>query len=111
MLIFSANPCSLRYSTSILFEQGPTSLTTSAQLRAVDELSVQENTANRKGLANVTIELQIISKDINKFISDVDVASRNLTKTQEALAHFGQRYFNAPKRPCSQFPVPLFFCP
>ena len=80
----------------MISNEGPKSLTTFRQLRAVDELSVQENTASRKGLANVTIELQIISKDVNKLISDVDVASRNLTKTQEALAHLDQRYFNAP---------------
>lgn len=61
------------------------------QLRAVDELSVQES-ANRKGLADVTIELQIISKDVNKLISDVDVASRNLAKTQEALSHLDHSY-------------------
>ncbi|KAL9102141.1 MAG: hypothetical protein Q9163_002672 [Psora crenata] len=54
-----------------------------AQLRAVDELSAQE-TANRKGLADVTIELQIISKDVNKLVSDVDVASINLAKMKEA---------------------------
>ena len=53
----------------------------------MDELSTQE-TANRKGLADVTIELQIISKDVNKLISDVDVASRNLIKMQEAFARF-----------------------
>lgn len=60
-----------------------------AQLRAVDELSTQE-TANRKGLTDVTIELQIISKDVNKLISDVDVASRNLAKMQEALTSLDQ---------------------
>ena len=49
----------------------------------MDELSAQE-TANRKGLADVTIELQIISKDVNKLITDIDVASRILTKMQEA---------------------------
>lgn len=50
----------------------------------MDVLSAQK-TANRKGLADVTIELQIISKDVNKLISDIDVASRNLAKMQEAL--------------------------
>jgi ABC-type transporter Mla subunit MlaD len=59
-------------------------LTISLQLRAVDVLSAQE-IANRKGLAEVTIELQTISKDVNKLISDIDVASRNLAKMQEAL--------------------------
>ena len=59
------------------------------QLRAVDELSAQE-TANRKGLAHVTIELQIISKDVNKLVSDVDVASRNLARMQEALNRLDQ---------------------
>ena len=39
----------------------------------------------------MTIELQIISKDVNKLISDVDVALRNLLKNQEALARFDQR--------------------
>lgn len=60
-----------------------------AQLRAVDELSSQE-TANRKGLADVTIELQIISKDVNKLISDIDVESRNLAKMEEALSRLDQ---------------------
>lgn len=55
----------------------------------MDELSAQE-TADRKGLANVTIELQIISKDVNKLISDVDVASRNLVKMEEALGRLNQ---------------------
>ena len=49
----------------------------------MDELSAQE-TANRKGLADVTIELQIISKDVNKLITDIDVALRYLVKMQEA---------------------------
>ncbi|KAI9811255.1 MAG: hypothetical protein M1832_000934 [Thelocarpon impressellum] len=43
------------------------------QLRTVDELTAQE-TADRHGLAAVTIELQIVSKDVNKLISDADVA-------------------------------------
>lgn len=47
---------------------------------------MQETTADRKGLANVTIELQIISKDVNKLIGDVNVALRNLAKTQETFA-------------------------
>ncbi|MCJ1272789.1 hypothetical protein MMC21_000578 [Puttea exsequens] len=64
-------------------------LTKYRQLRAVDELSAQE-TADRKGLADVTIELQIISKDVNKLISDVDVALRNLTKMQEAFERLDQ---------------------
>lgn len=63
----------------------------SLQLRAVDELSAQE-TANRKGLAHVTIELQIISKDVNKLVSDVDVASRNLARMQEALNRLDQTF-------------------
>ena len=33
----------------------------------------------------MTIELQIISKDVNKLIGDVEVALRNLVKTQEAV--------------------------
>ena len=33
----------------------------------------------------MTIELQIISKDVNKLVSDVDVASRDLAKLQEAF--------------------------
>ncbi|KAI9721200.1 MAG: hypothetical protein M1812_002361 [Candelaria pacifica] len=69
------------------------------QLRAVDELSTQESNADRKGLANVTIELQIISKDVNKLISDVDVASRNLTKTQEALARLECLHPSFPSSP------------
>ncbi|KAI9891091.1 MAG: hypothetical protein M1814_003290 [Vezdaea aestivalis] len=56
------------------------------QLRAVDGLSLQEGQADRRGLTEVTIELQIISKDVNKLISDVDIALRNLAKTQEAFA-------------------------
>ena len=59
------------------------------QLRVVDELSAQM-TFNRKGLAQVTIELQIISKDVNKLISDVDVASRNLARMQETLIRLDQ---------------------
>ena len=55
----------------------------------MDELSAQK-TANRKGLADVTIELQIISKDVNKLISDVDVAYRNLARMQEALIRLDQ---------------------
>ncbi|MCJ1230832.1 hypothetical protein MMC12_007506, partial [Toensbergia leucococca] len=69
-----------------------------AQLRIVDELSAQE-TADRKRLAAVTIELQIISKDVNKLISDVDVASRNLAKIQEALTRLDQT--------CSATPIIL----
>ncbi len=68
----------------------------SRQLRAVDELSVQERAADRKGLANVTIELQIISKDVNKLLGDVDVALRNLIKTEEAFSRLdkdGHIYF------------------
>ena len=61
----------------------------SLQLRIVDELSAQE-TVNRKGLADVTIELQIISKDVNKLISDADVASLNLARMQEAHERLGQ---------------------
>ena len=55
----------------------------------MDEISAQE-TANRKRLADVTIELQIISKDVNKLISDVDVALRNLATMQEALTRLDQ---------------------
>ena len=55
----------------------------------MDELSSQE-TANRKGLADVTIELQIISKDVNKLISDIDVESRNLLKMREAFDRLNQ---------------------
>ena len=55
----------------------------------MDELSAQK-TANRKGLADVTIELQIISKDVNKLIGDVDVASRNLARMQETLIRLDQ---------------------
>lgn len=64
-------------------------LIVSLQLRAVDELSAQK-TANRKDLADITIELQIVSKDVNKLISDVDVALRNLVKMQEALSRLDQ---------------------
>ena len=67
----------------------PQTLIVSLQLRAVDELSAQK-TANRKGLADVTIELQIISKDVNKLMSDVDVASRNLARMQETLVRLDQ---------------------
>ena len=38
----------------------------------------------------MTIELQIISKDVNKLIGDVDVASRNLVKMEEALTRLDQ---------------------
>lgn len=40
----------------------------------------------------MTIELQIISKDVNKLISDINVASRNLAKTQEAFARLDQHH-------------------
>lgn len=52
----------------------------------------------------MTIELQIISKDVNKLISDVDVTSRNLIKTQETLAHFGQHYSYVPSAIAPNFP-------
>ena len=61
----------------------------------MDELSAQK-TANRKGLADVTIELQIISKDVNKLVGDVEVASRNLAKTQEAVTRLDQAFGAAP---------------
>lgn len=61
----------------------------------MDELSAQE-TANRKGLADVTIELQIISKDVNKLISDVDVASRNLARMQETFVRLDQTFSTTP---------------
>lgn len=91
---------------------GPASLIITVhvpKLRAVDELSLQES-ANRKGLADVTIELQIISKDVNKLISDTDVASRNLVKTQEALARFDQSHARSctSRRVSSSFPFPSF---
>lgn len=50
----------------------------------VDKLIAQED-PDRKGLAAVTMELQIISKDVNKLVSDFDVAMRGLVKMQEAL--------------------------
>lgn len=56
-------------------------------------LSAQE-TANRKGLADVTIELQITSKDVNKLISDIDIASRNLVKIKEALGRLDKACYN-----------------
>ena len=61
----------------------------------MDELSAQK-TANRKGLADVTIELQLISKDVNKLISDVDVAYRNLARMQEALIRLDQTCATTP---------------
>lgn len=83
----SASLCFLKYSYSTFIHSQ--TLIISLQLRAVDELSAQE-TANRKALADLTIELQIISKDVNKLIGDVDVASRNLAKMQETLNRLDQ---------------------
>lgn len=80
------------------------------QLRRVDEVSAQGSNTDRTKLADVTIELQIISKDVNKLISDVDVASRNLVKTQEALAHLDDTYKEILRHRCSdpdKLPSPL----
>ncbi|MCJ1464647.1 hypothetical protein MMC07_003260 [Pseudocyphellaria aurata] len=79
-----------------------------AQLRAVDELSIQEGNSNRKALADVTIELQIISKDVNKLISDIDVASRNLAKTQEAFVCLDQQPASPVAPNCSTLPLRVF---
>ena len=92
---------------SLLNKDLATLTTTSPQLRAVDEISVQESNANRKALTDVTIQLQIISKDVNKLISDVDVAARNLAKTQEALVRLDQQHVYAP----STFPLGIVSSP
>lgn len=39
----------------------------------------------------MTIELQIISKDVNKLLGDVDVACRTLAKFQEAFSRFDEQ--------------------
>lgn len=51
----------------------------------------------------MTIELQIISKDANKLITDVDVASRNLVKAQETLACLEKHHGQIPV-PCAHPP-------
>ena len=58
----------------------------------------------------MTIELQIISKDANKLISDTDGASRNLAKTQEALARLDQLHGQTtpPGNLSPSFPFPIF---
>ncbi|KAI9751067.1 MAG: hypothetical protein M1835_001272, partial [Candelina submexicana] len=68
------------------------------------ELSIQESNPECKGLVNDTTELYIISKDVKKLISNLNIASRNLTKTQEALARLD--YALAPKTLPPSFSAP-----
>ena len=81
-MTYFGDGCLPKYSLSSL--DGGLQQLISTQLRIVNELLAQE-TPNRKRLADTTIELQRISNDANKLIGDIDVASRNLARMQEAL--------------------------
>ena len=58
----------------------------------------------------MTINLQIISKDVNKLLGDIDVASRNLARAHEALGCLDQQSAHTTSHPAkisSGFPFPV----